>query len=148
MRSSISSRHAASLLSVALFLILGCDTHVRNLGGGFKLVRDPRTAPSAGAAGHHLFYEAKDLGSVGQCFISPSGCHALYAQDGKLMLFHACSGSLKTIANLDGAVPTQTSWSEVRNEARVAYSGGKTITVVPLSACACRVESRPLTRNR
>ncbi len=128
--------------------MVGCDTRVRNLGGGFKLVRDSRTAASPAAPTRHLYYESKDLGSVGQCFISPSGCHALYEQNGKLMLFHSCSESLKPISDLKGAVATQITWSEARNEARVAYSAGKTITIVPLSACACRIESRPLARSK
>ena len=131
-----------------LLIASGCDTHVRNLGSGFKLVRDQRPASSASAPTHHLYYDAKDLGSVGQCFISPSGCHALYEQKGELMLFHSCSESLKSVSELNGAVPKQITWSEARNEARVAYSGGKSITVVPLSACACRIESRPLARNK
>lgn len=135
-------------------MISACDTHVRNLGGGFKLVRDARAAASGASAGHHLYYEAKDLGSVGQYFISPSGCHALYEQGGQLMLFHSCSESLKSVTTLDGAVPTQTTWSEGRNEARVTCIQREkelttvSTTVVPLSACACRVESRPLARAK
>ena len=150
MRSTTSSPRALFQLCLPLFLILGCDTHVRNLGGGFKLVRDQRPASSASAPAptHHLYYDAKDLGSVGQYFISPSGCHALYEQNGKLMLFHSCSESLKPVSELNGAVAKQITWSESRNEARVAYSAGKSITVIPLSACACHIESRPLARNK
>jgi hypothetical protein len=68
----------------------------------------------------------------------------LFEQDGKLMLFHSCSGTLKPVTDLAGAVPTQITWTEVRNEARVSYSGSKTVTIAPLSPCACTIESRPM----
>ncbi|SRR5258706_9168158 len=138
------------LLCLTFLLTAGCDPNVRNLGGGFKLVRqsDQGAPHSASVRSHHLYYDSKDLGSVGQCFISPSGCHAVYEQEGKLLLFHSCSEKLKPVADLAGARPAQITWSETRNEARITYSRNRSVTIVPLSPCACVVESRPLSRTK
>ena len=151
MRNATISALAVCLLGALLLLMGGCNTNVRNLGGGFKLVRQPAEETDQGAApahARHLYYEAKDLGAVGQCFVSPSGCHALYEQNGKLMLFHSCSEKLKTVADLPASAPMQVTWSEVRNEARISSSASTNVRLVPLSACACRVENRPLARRK
>src|SRR4051794_18896002 len=98
--------------SAALMLLVGgCDRHTRNLGGGFRLIHDS-SRQSAATHSHHLYYESRDLGVVGQCAISPSGCHALFEQDGKLILFHSCSETLKPVADLAGAAPAQIAWGE------------------------------------
>jgi hypothetical protein len=142
-RKPMSALGWMALCSAALMLLVGgCDRHTRNLGGGFRLIHD-NSKQSAATHLHHLYYESRDLGVVGQCAVSPSGCHALFEQDGKLILFHSCSDTLKPVANLAGVVPSQITWGEARNEARVSYSGTKAVTVVPLSACACTIESRP-----
>jgi len=150
-RAPICGRHLGVSVVLVLFLTLlaACDNNTRNLGGGFRLVhqrtRSGEATPATSSAHpHHLYYQSKDLGIVGNCFVSPSGCHALFEQNGKLMLFHACSESLKPITDLRGAVPSQITWSESRNEAVVSYSSLRSVTVVPLSTCACTIESRPL----
>jgi hypothetical protein len=128
--------------------LLGCDHNTRNLGGGFRLVHEDKKTTASSTHPHHLYYQSTDLGSVGNCFVSPSGCHALFEQNGKLMLFHSCSETLKPVAETHGAVPAQVTWSESRNEAAVSYSGLRSVTVVPLSTCACTIESRPIRARR
>src|SRR5436190_24258425 len=119
--SVVRQNWRASLLIALSCALLGsgCDRNVKNLGGGFTVVHQPPADTSASKrhSDHHLYFGAKDLGTVAVCFISPSTCYAIYDHEGKLMLFHSCSERTKTIADLGGASPSSITSSEARNDA-------------------------------
>src|SRR5947207_700212 len=129
-------------------LVTGCRQNVRNLGGGFAIVHQPPSERSPRSSEtRHLYFGSKDLGTVGACFISPSTCHAIYEHEGKLMLFHSCSETVKPITDLRGVSPAHVTWSETRNEAKISLLGKTNIIQAALSTYACRTENRPFARN-
>jgi hypothetical protein len=94
------------------------------LGHGYFLLRRARWISNGFESIYHskeLYFRWKNLGQTGQGFISPSGKHAVYEHEGKLILFGVKRGTNRDITDGQFGVPETVNWHEPERYIVVTY---------------------------